>query len=624
MKIQKEKIIILAFLLASIASFFSFGFYHLTKSETTDEHLWKYERIGNYWEALKEKDWKKTYINDKPGVTIALFSGIGLLFEPEPESHRIKNGLFTIFDVSRTERLNFVFRFPILLLATFSLFLFFWLIRQAFDSDWLALFSTMFIALNPILIGITKIINPDSFLWIFSGLSVFSYLAYLNKKELKFILLAGIFTGFALLSKYTAIILFALYFLFLLSTILFKNGDEENKMSSKFILKEFFNLLAMFIISIVVFVFFIPAIFVEPSYLTKGIAQFFRRGDFTGFIFFAIFLLGAIAYFREKLFDAMENFFSKHKKKLLIAASCLFLLLVLIIITNVWTGQKLIPFDQLRDTAYAQEPKKFNFGKMLKGIGFLEKNLQLYSLEAYPFIFSLTPLSFLLVIFLAGKSICRKIKNSFSPALLSILTFSLIYFLMTLSVRVVANVRYSLILQILFAFLSAIALFEFLESLQLKEKKHLVLSAFFVLIMGLYSLWSIRPFYFSYESPLLPKKFTINSTWGDGFYEAAEYLNSKPDPENLIIYSNSATICPFFKGKCLSSRKIDLNMVKPDYFVISKRGELKKKNRFIFTNPDYQGRPSDWYFDNLETNYEWALFLGGREENYVKIVKFED
>ena len=475
MKIQKEKIIILAFLLASIASFFSFGFYHLTKSETTDEHLWKYERIGNYWEALKEKDWKKTYINDKPGVTIALFSGIGLLFEPEPESHRIKNGLFTIFDVSRTERLNFVFRFPILLLATFSLFLFFWLIRQAFDSDWLALFSTMFIALNPILIGITKIINPDSFLWIFSGLSVFSYLAYLNKKELKFILLAGIFTGFALLSKYTAIILFALYFLFLLSTILFKNGDEENKMSSKFILKEFFNLLAMFIISIVVFVFFIPAIFVEPSYLTKGIAQFFRRGDFTGFIFFAIFLLGAIAYFREKLFDAMENFFSKHKKKLLIAASCLFLLLVLIIITNVWTGQKLIPFDQLRDTAYAQEPKKFNFGKMLKGIGFLEKNLQLYSLEAYPFIFSLTPLSFLLVIFLAGKSICRKIKNSFSPALLSILTFSLIYFLMTLSVRVVANVRYSLILQILFAFLSAIALFEFLESLQLKEEKHLVL-----------------------------------------------------------------------------------------------------------------------------------------------------
>lgn len=624
MKVKNEKIIILGFLLVSIASFFAFGFYHLTKFETTDEHLWKYGRIGNYWEALKEHDWKKTYINDKPGVTIALFSGIGLLFEPEPESQRVKDTLFTVFDTDRTERINLVFRFPILLLATLSLPLFFWLIRKAFDSDWLALFSTMFIALNPILIGITQVINPDSFLWIFGGLSTFSYLAYLNTKEKKLLLMAGIFTGFALLSKYTAIILFVLYLLFLLSRIIFKNDDEKNDPDYKFLIKEIFNILLIFFISIAIFILFIPAIFVQPSYLTKGVAQFFKRGNLTSFIIFGILIFGIIAYYRRKFFDGLISFLSIHKKKLLVITCSLFVLLLFILLANVWSNQKLIPFDTLRDTAYAQEPKKFNFGNMLKLDGFLEKNIKLYALEAYPFIFSLTPLSFLFVVFLLAKAIVKKTKNNSSIVLFSIMLFSLTYFLMTVAVRVVANVRYSLILQFLFAFLSAVALLELLDSLKLKEKKYLILSAFFVLTFSFYSLWSIKPFYFSYESSLLPKKFTVNSTWGSGFYEAAQYLNSKPSPENLIIYSNSATICPFIKGKCLSSRKIDLRSAKPDYFIISKRGELKEKNRFIFTDPDFQGKPESWYFDNIENNYEWALFIGDREENYVKIVKFEN
>lgn len=624
MKIKNEKLIITSFLIASIALFFFLGLYHLTKFETTDEHLWKYKRIGNYWKGLKERDWKKTYINDKPGVTIALFSGIGLLFEPDPESHRNKSGIFTVFDINRTEHINFVFRFPILLLATLSLPIFFWLIRKAFDSDWLALFSTMFLALNPILIGISQVINPDSFLWIFGGLATFSYLAFLNKKQKKFLWLTGAFMGFAFLSKYTSIILLALFLLFLFSKMIFENKNKSIKIDFKYALRELINILLIFAIAIAIFIFFIPAIFVEPSYLTKGVSQFFKRGNLAGLGFIGIILLSFIAYYREKYFDVVINFISNHRNKILVAVCSLFALLLLIMIANVWSGQKFMPLDELRDMAYAQEPKKFNFGKMLKNDGFLEKNIKLYSLEAYPFIFSLTPLSLILVMFLLIKSVLKKIRDNSSFVLFSILTFSLIYFLMTVAVRVVANVRYSIMLQFLFAFLSAIALMELLESLKLKEKKYFIVSAFLVLILGFYSLWHIKPFYFSYESPLLPKKFTINSTWGSGFYEAAEYLNSKPEAENLVIYSNSATICPFLKGKCLSSRKIDLNVVKPDYFIISKRGELKEKNRFIFTNPDFQGKPSNWYFKNLENNYEWAIFIADREENYVKVVKFEN
>ncbi len=621
---MKDKTKIFPLLLISIMLFFAFGSFHITKFETTDEHLWKYGRIKQYWQAIGDRDWKETYINDKPGVTVALFSGAGLLFEANPENHRVKDKVFKTFDTGRTEFINLVFRLPILIVAGLSLFLFFWLSWKAFNSEWLALFITMFIAINPILIGITQVINPDSFLWVFGGLSVFSYLAFLNKREKKFLVLAGIFTGFAMLSKYTSITLFVFYFLSLFAKIIFEDERREEAGNYKFWLREALNILLIFVISIAVFAIFLPAVFVEPSYLTKGISQFFKRGNFAILVPTVVVVLGLAAYLRKNFFKAVVDFLAKNKKKILIITSSIFALVILVMLINVWTGQKLIPLDGLRDAAYANEPKKFNFGKMLKNISFAEKNGKLLLLEAYPFIFSLTALSFFLLAFLLAKAIFKKVKDNTAGILFSVITFTLLYFVMTIMVRVVANVRYSMTLQFLFALLSAVAVFELLASLKLKEKKHLVYAAIFVLAVGAYSLWSVRPFYFSYENPLLPKKFTINSSWGSGFYEAAQYLNSKPEAEKLIIWSNSTTICPFFKGKCIDSRKINLDVAKPDYFVISKRGEIKVKNRFVFTNPDFKGKSSDYYFENLKNNYEWAIFINDREENFVKIVKFEE
>ncbi len=620
---KNERLSIVIFLLISIAAFFCFGLFHLTKSETTDEHLWKYGRIKQYWQAIGEKDWEKTYINDKPGVTVALFSGVGLFFEPNPENHKIKDKTFFIFDTSRTNRINFVFRFPILVLAALSLPLFFWLARKAFDSDWMALFFTMFLALNPILIGITQIANPDSFLWIFGGLSVFSYMAFLNKKEKKFFIMTGIFAGFAILSKYTAVILFVFYFLFLLSKMIFQNDREKNEFDFKFIASQLFNIFLIFCVAIVVFIFFIPAIFIKPSYLTKGVSQFFERGNLSMLWYFAVAIVPAFFILSKKnIFGAVIAFISTHRKKLLIIVASLFLLIIGITLLNVLSGQNMIPFDKLRDTAYAQEPKKFNFGKMLASDGFWKKNAKLYLLEAYPFVFSLTLPVFLLTIFLTGKAIFGKIKERHAAIIFSVLIFAMLYFLMALAVKVVANVRYSIILQFFFALFASVSVLELAGSF--KNKKYLLIFAALVFVTGFYSLWSVKPFYFSYESPLLPKKFTVNSTWGSGFYEAAEYLNSKPEAENIVIYSNSATICPFLKGKCLNSRKIDLNAVKPDYFVISKRGELKEKNRFAFINSPSGAKPENYYFDNLEHNYEWVIYIDGRKNNYVKVVRFEN
>ena len=77
------------------------------------------------------QNWKKTYINDKPGVSVALISGVGLLAEPNPEEHRIRdskiteNENYTVYDSNKTDKINFSLRFPILLFnALFLVFSF--------------------------------------------------------------------------------------------------------------------------------------------------------------------------------------------------------------------------------------------------------------------------------------------------------------------------------------------------------------------------------------------------------------------------------------------------------------------------------------------------------------------
>ena len=86
-KLPKKKkdwsILLLLFIIFPLVAYLWLGFQNLTKFETADEHLWinnPYEgRIHQYWDAMSQKDWSQTRINDKPGVSLAYISGLGLL-----------------------------------------------------------------------------------------------------------------------------------------------------------------------------------------------------------------------------------------------------------------------------------------------------------------------------------------------------------------------------------------------------------------------------------------------------------------------------------------------------------------------------------------------------------------
>lgn len=631
MKKIEKNLKIYFFLAIVIFLHFSFGFYHLSKFETTDEHLWKYERIKQYWQAIAEKNWEKTYINDKPGITVALFSGIGLFFERNPEKHLIRdpainhNGLFLVYDIAKSERINFVFRFPVLILSTFSFLLFYWLIYKAFNSAWLALFSVMFIALNPILLGMSQIVNPDSYFWIFSGLAIFSYFARLNTNEKKFLLLTIIFTGFSFLSKYTALTLFIFYLLALGAKIIFDKFESTTEQRKKLI-KGLADIFIIFIFSIFIFSIFLPAVFVNPELLLKGVSQFKGIYNFLLIIFFSL-VIYILLKNKPFFFDRILNFISSKRRLFLILVCLFFLIIINSLFINVWSGQKFVPLDNLREEAYANEPKRFNFGNLLEENSYFEKKVKLFLMEVYPFIFSLTPLILFFIFYLIVKSFKNEIDNASALILFSIVLFFIFYFTATVFARIVSNARYSIILYPLFSFLAAVGLWEFVKKNIHKKfflsEKTMFFISIMLLVCAFFTLWSIRPFYFSYANFLLPQKFTIHHSWGHGFYEAAQYLNSLPESKNIVIWSNTSAICPFLEGRCLKSRKINFNIVQPNYIVISKRGELKKNRAFEFINPPSLEKDSAFYFEKIKNNYEWALFIDNRQENFIKIVKFE-
>jgi len=616
----------------SIVAFAFFGWFHLGQFETTDEHLWKYDRIGTYWEAWGDRAWEKTYINDKPGVTVALISGISLLAEPHPEENE-KHGqinsadaaLFEQYNVAQSELTNIRFRLPILAFATLSLLVFFFLASRALHSSWAALFSTLFITFSPILIGISQIINPDSLFWIFGGLGALAYMALLRTGERKFIFWCGILTGFALLSKYTAFILFLFYFIFLASTFIFRDSAIQKDTDFQRILQSGLNLGLIFLLAITVFSLFLPAVFVKPEYLFKGIGQFFSEPKLSA-VAIGLAALGLVGAALYRYTEAIIASFVRQKRIILTAVSTLFLILIAASILNAWTKQSLSSVDALRDAAYANEPQAFNFKPVLdRKVEAWTTPFKLLLLEAAPLVFSLSPILFLILGLAALQSWRKRLPEHIAQVTFSILLFTLLYLFAAYEAKVVTNARYLILLYPLLALLAGSVLAEWIERQIPGRQQKILLSALFIIIFtGFATVFSVRPFYFSYTNFLLPQEFSVHDSWGHGSYEAAEYLNALPDAENLIIWSNSDTVCRFFEGKCLRSRRIDLNRSVPDYFVFSKRGVTKTRNHFILVNNPNPKRDASFYIDRLDEDAVWSIDIGDRSSNFIKIIPFKN
>ncbi|MFZ2299669.1 MAG: glycosyltransferase family 39 protein [Candidatus Moraniibacteriota bacterium] len=612
----------LAAVLASIILFYAFGLFHLGKFETVDEHFWKYERIPQYWNALADGKWKKTYINDKPGVSVALVSGIGLFFA-DPESHRLRDtettldGKLTVYDAGKTERINIALRLPILAISGLLVLYIFFAIRRASDDPLLAALTAIIIALSPILLGISQIVNPDALLWSLGAGAFFSYFAFLKTEEKRFLAATAVLTGCALLSKYTANILYPLLFALLLSNFFFSHGRILARGDvAAYLRRHLLCFLAVILGSFAVFAALLPAVFVKPSLFWQGTLGFWQSTHIFAPLLVILIAIGLDACVnRARLIEVSVRAFGRYALAFLRFSLVLPLFFFGTVFVLGLGDQALIPLDRLIQTAKDDGTLAF---PLLANAAPLSAFLQKLLAEAYPFVFSLPPVILLSVFFLWIRLIMRGRQLSDALFLATLLSwFAIAYFTASLSAGVLANARYSIILYPLFAFLAALGIREMITLVP--ESRRSVVSRLilpFIVVSLALGLFHSKPFFFNYVSPLLKKDFAVHDAWGYGLYEAAQYLNALPEARDAFVWSDRNGICQFLSGpRCISGYRIDTARTPPGYFIISKRGI---ERGYVPRDKGTGAIPID--YAAIENDALWRLDIGGRPDNFILIV----
>jgi len=659
-----------ALLTLAMLIYFIFGFYHLSDFITADEHFWLpnsgFERISDYWNAIRKGEWAKTRINDKPGITLAYTSGIAMLFD-NGKGQIINNGTTKHFDPARTQQINFLYRLPILILSgLFSLF-FFWVIKKITEDEWVALWSSILILLSPTLLGISQIVNPDSLFWIFASASLFSFFAYLQKSEKKTAVLAGVFLGLGLASKYVSVIMFPFFFLVMLAFYLFEyNGwqDRPEEWRTR-IIKNALVYLAIIAGGMLIFAILMPASFVEPKVFYSGTIGF----PGMKVIFWAVMALNVLiladAWLNgAKIFSFILKNISVLKKFLPIIIYALLAGTVVFVVVDYLSREALmklsgIPFDL---------KQKDSFGDI--------SLIKRFIVEFRPLVFSLTPLVLFALLFAWIKSIFDKSRHELLIFILS--AFFLVFYAAVIIQGLLVTTRYSIILFPFAMVLTAIAIREFfslekgpraqkavlafiiilvailalhVSSLLLQAYPSANLTRLFILytgkhyyyfsaplaalIIGLISwlcyryfpwqqlrrirkiyltlaiiiisiinLWLIKPFYFSYTNDLLPKQYIISGAWGYGGYEAAQYLNALPNAQNLTVWADVYGVCEFFAGRCTHSHHLDTTKIHIDYYFRSLQASV----------------PLD-FPHAMESKAVWRINIDGRPKSFLKIQK---
>lgn len=620
MDILKNQKIKIGFLfLSALAIYFSFGFYHIGKFLTVDEHHWLYRRVPQYWSGILEQKWKLTYVHEKPGITLALVSGTGLLKYPDPVKYVDGHRPSVTKETASMEAFLTAFRLPLLIFNGFFSLFFFWALRKITANAWIALWSAMLILLSPVLIGITQIVNADALLWTFSTATLLSFVVYLKTGEKKMAALTALFLGLSMLTKFTAVILMPFLFIAFIVSYLEKIKDWTETGIPKKILK---TSLAYFLIlfgSILLFAVLLPASFINFGVLYKG--TFGYKGmEFALWPIAGVNILIILDYFlfKNKFTISALRFLQKlWRRYSRIIFVFIFLSFIAVLANYVFANDVLrledIPFDSLL-------AKNFHEAFWLKKI----------LLEVRPVAFSLTPVVLLMLLYLWAKTILKPVKENFLVMAISI--FILVFFTGVIQKNLLNIVRYSVIIYPLLAILAAIGLDDFLSG-KGREKLSRFLVTIFILLLSVISLWQIKPFYLNYTSSLLPKNYIVTDGWGYGGYETAQYLNSLPDAEKMAAWSDRGGFCEFYIGSCVKSQcKLPAGHDEFDYFALTRRGkmlhikgvasyvDLKRK-------ADYRlCRKTPEIFDKIKEQYDndnsiFELWIDGRPKNFIKVTE---
>lgn len=654
------------FLGLTLVLFFGFGLHHIGQFVTADEHYWVYERVPQYFEAWEKLKLKKTFINDKPGITLALVTGPALLWNKDTERHcrELKNRILEC----NTERTSFLFgSFRVLILLTnlLLLTLIFFLLSKL-TNEWVAVWSISLIALSPITLGLSQIVNPDALLWSLGSAALFAWLALMKTGERQYAFLTLFLLGFSLLTKYVALILVPGFILASLLYFLLRREDLNENLAVLKLKQEILWLVVIVGGAITLMLVFLPALALERKYLAEFLMTVpdkerlvFWFSPLALWFFADLYLLRGYSLIRLR--RSVQKCFAWTR----VLSATFFLIFIGLVVARHaipdWSIFSLIPFDlkDLSDARYYTSIPNF---------------FETFTLEWNALVFTLTPIALLGLLFAWLHGLRRPYHDFFFfPFFLGI--FSLL--LMTILIRsnVLATPRYIILLYPLFAFIAGLGFWHVAQlftrqgtaSLGLAKKfpygakeqtfhffklTHLrnfltlhlqkafgrsgkfddkpsgagnnIKIAFSLLLLAgsIASLVSIRPFYFNYANFLLPKDALLADAWGYGGYEAAQYLNRLPDAESLTVWADYYGVCDFFVGRCLTAYTFDGNVIKPDFYVLTRRGEQRFMSRYKRWER-LSGLTAHRYYRQSEISPVWSLEIDNRPGNFVKVFRVE-
>jgi 4-amino-4-deoxy-L-arabinose transferase-like glycosyltransferase len=607
---MKERIITILFFLGIIASSFFFGFQRLENFSGVDEPYWSYDRVPKFWKNVKDMDWKDTNISDKPGVPLAIITGAGLPFIGDnPKIYKsLRYEPKTAQQLQKIRDIYFFLRLPVFLFTLAVLPLFYFLIKKLLGKN-VARFSLLFIGLSPILLGISLIINSDAILWILTGLSTLSLFVYLKDNEKKFLILSGFLLGLSAITKYVANILFVYFFLiFLLEYIFYAYRSVP---IAKYLKQALWSYVILFLTAMATAFVFFPATWIDFHLLietTVGNKVF----SSTWPLFAGIIGLAAIDtfIFKAKFSNIVFGFFSKHRNAIAKTAGAAFLLFLALVFLHVYAHVNIFDLQKI-----ISSPKGIGNGNILQKFG------GAISADLYTLLFSISPLVLLSVLLAVGRIFRKNELKRDSLIVFYILIFIFIFYLGAAANKVVAIVRYQIMVYPLIFVMAAIGISKFLEKEKVKKYVPLLTAYAAAIILLFASLFFIKPNYLAYASEILPKSFIVNlKGMGEGSFEAANYLNKLPDAQNMTIWSDKGAVCEVFMGKCfIDFKKKSTEENKIDYFVIST--DRRSRSLKMSGSIKKMVKVKDVYEDN---NYVFNVTIANNPNDFVRVIKASD
>ncbi|MDQ1284066.1 MAG: 2 protein [Patescibacteria group bacterium] len=603
---MKKRAAFIIVLLAVVSANLYFGLPRLKTFAGIDEPLWSYGRVPQLWKAVKEGKWKKTDLCDKPGVTLAAVSGIGLIFSDNPkELEKLHYQQKTPEQIQKITDLYYYLRLPVFFFTLLTLPIFYFLIKKLAGRK-TALLSLIFIGLSPVLLGISLMVNTDAILRVLLPLNILSFLVYQKENNKKYLYLSGVLLGLGIITKYVVNVLFPFFLLLIYLKYVFDGKTEKDPRT--YFKKALADYGIMVLISLAVVAALFPAVWVKPKMLlnatifSKAFHRVWRE-------FFAVILvLAAETYLlRNWLSAPICNFLNRYRRFFSGFVYAAAFYLIGYALYNTYSGMELFDFQPL-----------FNF----PGNSDFEKSMLS---SFYPLLFGLTPLAALFFILTLLGNFWQK-KSWETYCIFTLLFFMLIYYAGSALNGVGPTVRYQIVLYPLACIIAAIGIVQAINSKFLKKyltefNFYLLLAALFV--FSIFSLKSIQPFYLSYASDLLPKKYVLNfRDMGDGSWEAAQYLNNLPDAKNLSIWADKGAVCEYFVGKCNDSLKEKgVKNTQVDYFMISAGRQNKSLAWGAERKAVFSGgiKPKEIYFPDNPA--EFRLNIDNRPTNFIKIIK---